>query len=77
MLEAAKDRIFTGPAIGLVINLIGAAAVFRRGGRDLNLRAAYIHLLGDALGSPQQVRLGRIEEWADRLQSPLHGDPDL
>jgi cobalt-zinc-cadmium efflux system protein len=38
-------------AIGLVINLIGAAAVFRRGGHDLNLRAAYIHLLGDALGS--------------------------
>ncbi len=38
-------------SIGLLINLIGAAAVFRPGGRDLNLRAAYIHLLGDALGS--------------------------
>jgi cobalt-zinc-cadmium efflux system protein len=37
--------------IGLLINLGGAAAVFRPGGRDLNLRAAYIHLLGDALGS--------------------------
>jgi cobalt-zinc-cadmium efflux system protein len=37
--------------IGLLVNLIGAAAVFRPSGRDLNLRAAYIHLLGDALGS--------------------------
>ena len=37
--------------VGLLVNLVGAAAVFRPGGRDLNLRAAYIHLLGDAFGS--------------------------
>ena len=37
--------------IGLLVNVIGAAAVFRPGGHDLNLRAAYIHLVGDALGS--------------------------
>lgn len=38
-------------AVGLVVNLVGAVAVFRPGGRDLNLRGAYIHLVGDALGS--------------------------
>ena len=38
-------------SIGLLVNVIGAAAVFRRGGEDLNLRAAYVHLVGDALGS--------------------------
>lgn len=38
-------------AVGLLVNIIGAVAVFRPGGRDLNLRAAYVHLVGDALGS--------------------------
>jgi len=38
-------------SVGLLINAVGAAAVYRRGGDDLNLRAAYIHLVGDALGS--------------------------
>jgi cobalt-zinc-cadmium efflux system protein len=37
--------------VGLLVNAVGAYAVFRPGGRDLNLRAAYIHLVGDALGS--------------------------
>ena len=37
--------------VGLLVNAIGAFAVFRPGGRDLNLRAAYVHLVGDALGS--------------------------
>jgi len=38
-------------SIGLLVNVIGAVAVFRPGGHDLNLKAAYIHLVGDALGS--------------------------
>ena len=38
-------------AVGLLVNVIGAVAVFRPGGRDVNLRAAYVHLVGDALGS--------------------------
>src|SRR5204862_914780 len=38
-------------SIGLLVNVIGAVAVFRPGGYDLNLKAAYIHLVGDALGS--------------------------
>jgi cobalt-zinc-cadmium efflux system protein len=47
-------------SIGLLINLGGAAAVFRPGGRDLNLRAAYIHLLGDALGSLAVIVTGIV-----------------
>ena len=27
--------------------------------------------LGDALGLPEQVGLGRIEEWSDRLEAPF------
>lgn len=47
-------------SIGLVVNAVGAAAVFRRGGRDINLRAAYIHLVGDALGSVAVVVTGIV-----------------
>ncbi len=38
-------------AAGLAINAAAAAAVYRRGGADLNLRASFLHLAGDALGS--------------------------
>ena len=47
-------------SIGLVINLLGAAAVFRKGGHDLNLRAAYVHLVGDALGSAAVIVTGIV-----------------
>ena len=46
--------------VGLLINAIGAFAVFRPGGRDLNLRAAYIHLVGDALGSVGVIVTGIV-----------------
>ena len=62
--------------IGLAVNLIGAAAVFRRGGQDLNLRAAYIHLVGDALGSIAVVVTGVVIlttgwEYADPIMGVL------
>ena len=47
-------------AVGLVVNLVGAAAVFRRDRRDLNLRAAYVHLIGDALGSLAVIVTGIV-----------------
>ncbi len=47
-------------SVGLLINVVGAAAVYRRGGRDLNLRAAYIHLVGDALGSVGVIGTGIV-----------------
>jgi cobalt-zinc-cadmium efflux system protein len=47
-------------SIGLLVNVIGAAAVFRRDRRDLNLRAAYVHLVGDALGSVGVIVTGVV-----------------
>ncbi len=46
--------------VGLAINVIGAAAVFRPGGRDLNLRAAYVHLVSDALSSVGVIVTGIV-----------------
>ena len=46
--------------VGLLVNAVGAFAVFRPGGRDLNLRAAYIHLVGDALGSVGVIVTGIV-----------------
>ena len=45
---------------GLAVNTTGAAAVFRRDGHDINLRAAYIHLVGDALGSVAVIVTGIV-----------------
>ncbi|MEI7759957.1 MAG: cation diffusion facilitator family transporter [Thermoleophilia bacterium] len=47
-------------SIGLLVNAIGAFAVFRPGGEDINLRAAYIHLVGDALGSAAVIVTGVV-----------------
>lgn len=65
-------------AVGLAINLAGAALVFRRGGRDLNMRASFLHLAGDALGSLGVIAAGAIilaTGWqlADPLFSVLIG----
>ena len=65
-------------AVGLMINAVGAALVFRRGGQDLNLRASFIHLAGDALGSLGVIVAGVIIvttgwEYADPLFSVLLG----
>ena len=37
--------------IGLLVNLIGAAILWRSGGESLNVRAALFHVLADMLGS--------------------------
>lgn len=46
--------------VGVVINAAGAAAVYRRGGEDLNLRASFIHLAGDAAGSAAVIVAGLV-----------------
>jgi cobalt-zinc-cadmium efflux system protein len=38
-------------AVGLVVNAIGAAVLFRARERSLNMRAAFLHLLADLLGT--------------------------
>ena len=64
--------------VGLVVNLAGAVAVFRRDGEDLNLRAAYVHLVGDALGSLGVIVTGIVIvttgwRYADPLMGVLIG----
>ena len=66
-------------SVGLLVNAIGAAAVFRRGGEDINLRAAYIHLVGDALGSIAVIVTGIVIvttgwRYADPIMGVLIGD---
>ena len=65
-------------ALGIAINAAGAAAVFRRGGEDMNMRASFVHLAGDALGSLGVIAAGVIivtTGWvyADPLFSVLIG----
>ena len=64
--------------IGLAINAVGAALVFRRGGENLNLRASFLHLAGDAIGSLGVIAAGVIIittgwPYADPLFSVLLG----
>ena len=72
LIFAEAARRFTNPpdvpgidlivvaAIGLAINAIGAALIFRRGGGNLNLRASFLHLAGDAIGSLGVIAAGVI-----------------
>jgi cobalt-zinc-cadmium efflux system protein len=47
-------------AIGIVINAVTALLVFRNKGSDLTLKAAFIHLMSDAVVSPALVVGGII-----------------
>jgi cobalt-zinc-cadmium efflux system protein len=47
-------------AIGIVVNGVGAAAVFRGSAENLNLRASFIHLAGDTLGSLLVIGAGLV-----------------
>lgn len=47
-------------AIGIAVNAAGAAAVVRGSGADLNLRASFIHLAGDAAGSLLVIVAGLV-----------------
>jgi cobalt-zinc-cadmium efflux system protein len=65
-------------AIGVAVNLGGAAVVYRRDGVDLNLRASFVHLAGDAASSAGVIAAGLIvltTGWlyADPLFSVLIG----
>jgi cobalt-zinc-cadmium efflux system protein len=46
--------------VGIVVNGVGAAAVFRGSAENLNLRASFIHLAGDALGSLLVIAAGLV-----------------
>ncbi len=45
---------------GLIVNLIGAYALSRGGKENINIRGAFIHVLGDALGSLGAIGAGVV-----------------
>ncbi|MBI3916608.1 MAG: cation transporter, partial [Betaproteobacteria bacterium] len=49
-VEVEGTTVAVVAGVGLVLNL-GVAWMLSRGGRDLNVRAALLHVVGDALGS--------------------------
>ncbi len=64
--------------VGVLVNAAGAALVFRRGGEDVNMRASFLHLVGDAVGSLGVIVAGvaiLATSWvyADPLVSVLIG----
>ena len=64
--------------VGLLVNAAGAGVVFRRGGEDVNMRASFLHLAGDAAGSLGVIVAGVViltTGWlyADPLVSVLIG----
>ncbi|MFC4598469.1 cation diffusion facilitator family transporter [Cohnella hongkongensis] len=73
ILWEAYERFFSPPevsslsmlliaSVGLVANLLSAYALMRKGDvkNNLNLRSAYLHVLGDALGSVGAIVAGIV-----------------
>jgi cobalt-zinc-cadmium efflux system protein len=65
--EAVKSKeMFIIAVIGLVMNLIAASRLHGHAGEDLNVRSAFLHVLGDALASVGVIIGGLImlyTEW--------------
>lgn len=73
IIREAYQRFFAPPvvasgtmmliaAIGLLANLVSAWSLMRQGGADnnINIRSAYLHIMGDALGSVGALLAGLI-----------------
>ena len=71
ILKEAWDRFRTPPEVdgplllavaftGLVVNVTGAALLHRHAGENLNVRGAYLHILGDLLGSVGAITAGLL-----------------
>ena len=59
--EAVKSQeMFAIAAIGLVMNLVAAARLHRHSHDDLNVRSAFLHVLGDAIASVGVIAGGVI-----------------
>jgi cobalt-zinc-cadmium efflux system protein len=61
---------------GLIVNLISASLLHHHGHHDLNMRGAWLHVIGDALGSVTAIGAGVLIylfnfHWADPLGSIL------
>ena len=74
--EVRGDLLMVVSAGGLLINLVAAWLLSRGEGGSLNLRGAFLHVLGDLLGSLAAVGAGALIlwkgwYWADPLFSML------
>jgi cobalt-zinc-cadmium efflux system protein len=77
------EPVLAGPmlviaVIGLIVNLIVAFSLRQHDHEDLNMRAAFLHVLGDALASVGVIGVGLILlfvnwTWLDPLVSVLIG----
>ena len=72
-LPASGGVILAVAAVGVAINGAVAFALYRSG-RDLNLRSAFLHMVGDALVSLGVVVAGGIMLWT-RWVWPMHWRP--
>ncbi|MGG2197412.1 cation diffusion facilitator family transporter [Paenibacillus validus] len=63
--QVASGTMMGIAAIGLLANLLSALALMRKGNvhENVNLRSAYLHILGDALGSVGAIVAGLVM-WA-------------
>lgn len=58
--EVKGGLLFGVASMGLIVNLISAWMLHSAGSQSLNLRAAYLHVLGDLLGSVGAIFAGLI-----------------
>jgi cobalt-zinc-cadmium efflux system protein len=56
--EVAGPLMLTVAAVGLAVNVTGAVLLRGHAGESLNVRGAYLHILGDLLGSVGAITAG-------------------
>lgn len=61
--EVDGPLMLTVAVIGLGVNLVGAFLLHDHAGESLNVRGAYLHILGDLLGSVGAITAGVLVLW--------------
>jgi cobalt-zinc-cadmium efflux system protein len=70
--EVAAAPLLIIAVLGLAANLAAGAVLLRSSGENLNVRSAYLHVLGDALGSIGAIVAGVLMwAWGWYLADPL------
>lgn len=70
--EVDGPLMLTVAALGLGVNVAGALLLHSHAGENLNVRGAYLHILGDLLGSLGAITAGVLVMWKGwMLADPL------
>ena len=76
--EPVESRLMLAvAAVGLLVNVVAAVLLHRSAGHNLNLRGAYLHVLGDLLGSVGAIVAALViltTGWVRRRPADLHRD---